>query len=351
MTPQKRTLCFALTFALLLPHLGTAVGQVPFYQGKTITIIQSRAPGGTGDGYVRSMAPFLEKYIPGNPRIAIEYMPGAGGRTQANHMYAIAKPDGLTIGSGSGGIITNGILDTVGVRYDLDKFIYLGSPRSDTQQIFATRRDAGLNTLEKLRNQAGIRIGDQSVGFTTYVDGRLFAYLIGLKEPKFIVGYSGREVDVAFVQGEIDARATPIHNVLTRNKDWIEKKLADFHAVIEVPKGDKHPQFPHLPDIETFAKSEREHKLLRMHRAFRLVGAPFFLPPGTAPDRVQILREAMRRTFNDPEFHVSYKNLVGNEAAPLTGEMQEKALKELPRDPDVVELMKKITGADPLPPR
>ena len=81
---------------------------------------------------------------------------------------------------------------------------------------------------------------------------------------------------MAFVQGEVDARATPIHNILTRNKDWIEKKLADFHAVIEVPKGDKHPQFPHLPDLETFAKSEREHKLLRMHRAFRLVGAPFF---------------------------------------------------------------------------
>jgi hypothetical protein len=167
----------------------------------------------------------------------------------------------------------------------------------------------------------------------------LFAYLIGLKEPKFVVGYSGREVDLALVRGEVDARATPIHNVLTRNRDWIEKKLVDFHAVIEVPKGDKHPQFPNLPDLETFAKTEREHKLLRMHRAFRLVGAPFFLPPGTPGDRVQILRDAMRKTFNDPEFHASYKKLVGNEAAPLTGEMQEKALRDVPRDPDVVELM------------
>jgi len=266
-------------------------------------------------------------------------------------MYGVARPDGLTIGSGSGGIITNGILDTVGVRYDLDKFIYLGSPRSDTQQIFATRKDAGLGTLEKLRTTPGIRIGDQSVGFTTYVDARLFAYLIGLKEPKFVVGYSGREVDLALIRGEVDARATPIHNVLTRNRDWIENKLVDFHAVIEVPKGDKHPQFPNLPDLETFAKSEKEHKLLRMHRAFRLVGAPFFLPPGTPSDRVQILREAMRKTFNDPEFHVSYKKLVGNEAAPLTGEMQEKALRDLTRDPEVVELMKKVTGAEPLPPR
>ena len=228
----------------------------------------------------------------------------------------------------------------------VDKFLYLGSPRSDTQQSFVTRKEAGLGSLEKLRATPGVRIGDQSVGFTTYIDGRLFAYLIGLKEPKFVVGYSGREV--ALTRGEVDARATPIHNILTRNKEWIEKKLVDFHAVIEAPKGDKHPQFPHLPDVETFAKSEREHKLLRMHRAFRLVGAPFFLPPGSPSDRVRILREAMRRTFNDPDFHASFKQLVGNEAAPLTGEMQEKALKELPRDPDVVDLMKKIIGADPL---
>ena len=297
------------------------------------------------------MIPFLEKYIPGNPHIVTDYMPGAGGRTHGNHMYSVARSDGLTIASASGSIITNGILDSVGVRYDVDKFLYLGSPRSDTQQIFVTRKEAGLGSLEKLRATPGVRIGDQSVGFTTYIDGRLFAYLIGLKEPKFVVGYSGREVDLALTRGEVDARATPIHNVLTRNKEWIEKKLVDFHAVIEVPKGDKHPQFPHLPDVETFAKSEREHQLLRMHRAFRLVGAPFFLPPGSPSDRVRILREAMRKTFNDPDFHASFKQLVGNEAAPLTGEMQEKALKELPRDPDVVDLMKKIIGADPLPAR
>ena len=186
---------------------------------------------------------------------------------------------------------------------------------------------------------------------TTYVDGRLFAYLIGLKEPTFVVGYSGREVDLALIRGEVDARATPIANVLTRNRDWVEKNLVDFHAVIEVPKGSKHPQFMHLPDLETFARSDKERKLMAMHRAFRLVGAPFFLPPGTPVERVKILREAFNKTFNDPEFHATHKKLVGNEAAPLTGEMQERAINELPRDPEVVELMKVLVGAAPLPPR
>ena len=59
----------------------------------------------------------------------------------------------------------------------------------------------------------------------------------------------------------------------------------------------------------------------------------------------------MRKTFNDPEFDGTHKKLVGAESEPLTGEMQETALKELPRDADIVDVMKKIVGAGPLPAR
>ena len=343
--------CFSLVLLALLVQSENAFAQTPFYQGKTITIIQGREPGGTGDMYVKSVIPFLQKYIPGNPSIVTEYMPGAGSRKLANHFYRQVKPDGLTIASGLAGIISSQLLGDVGVQYDVDKFIFLGSTVSVTQLIFATRKDAGLGSIEALRNRAGVRVGDQAVGTTTYSDGRMFSYLIGLKDPAFVVGYSGREVDLALLRGEVDARATPVANVLSRNRDWIDKKLVDFHAVIEVPKGAKHPQFAQLPELETFTKTDKERKLLAMHRAFRLVGAPFFLPPQTPGDRMRILREAMRKTFDDPEFDITHKKLVGAESEPLTGEMQEKALRELPRDAEIVEVMKKIVGAGPLPAR
>ncbi|MGH7928311.1 MAG: Bug family tripartite tricarboxylate transporter substrate binding protein, partial [Candidatus Binatia bacterium] len=51
-----------------------------FYEGKTVTIVQGRDPGGTGDMRVRALLPFLEKYIPGHPTIVNEYMPGGGSR-------------------------------------------------------------------------------------------------------------------------------------------------------------------------------------------------------------------------------------------------------------------------------
>ncbi len=99
--------------------------QTPFYQGKTITIIQGRDPGGTGDMRVRALFPLLHKYTPGNPMVVSEYMPGGGGRKAANHVYRSARPDGLTIGS-PGGMVSSAVLGESGVLYDLDKFFYLG---------------------------------------------------------------------------------------------------------------------------------------------------------------------------------------------------------------------------------
>jgi hypothetical protein len=66
---------------------------------------------------------------------------------------------------------------------------------------------------------------------------------------------------------------------------------------------------------------------------------------------VQIVQEAMRKTFKDPEFHKEFKKLAGDEAAPLMPEELEKAIKEIPRDPEVIELFKKLSSADALPAR
>jgi hypothetical protein len=111
-----------------------------------------------------------------------------------------------------------------------------------------------------------------------------------------------------------------------------------------------HPVFARLPDIERFTKSEKDRKLLAMQRAFVSAGTPFLLPPGTPPDKVQILRQAMRKTFADPEFYAEFKKLVGEEPTPLLPEELEKAVRDLPRDREVVELFNKLSGADALPP-
>jgi tripartite-type tricarboxylate transporter receptor subunit TctC len=338
-----------LAFLVTVP--ASVFSQTPFYHGKTITLIQSTAPGGSSDMMVKAALPYLKKHIPGEPTIVSEYMPGGGGVKAVNHIYKNVRPDGLTIGNVGGGLVANAVLGEPSVLYDIDKLIYLGSPHSHYHWVFMTRREAGLVNLEALRSASGVRLGAQSIGHSVYIVGRLFAYLIGLKEPKFVVGYSGPELDVALARGEFDARINNADTLLKRNPEWVEKGLITVHAIMEVPKGLKHDHFGRLPEVEQFARSERERKVLAMLRAFRQVGSPYILPPGTPKEQVRILQEAIVKTFKDTGFHKEYKKLTGDDPTPLMADEMDRAIKELPRDPEIVELFKKIAGGGALPPR
>ena len=173
--------------AYILFSLTSASAQTPFYQGKTITIVQGTEPGGSSDVQTRALLPYLKKHIPGEPTIVSEYMPGSGGTKAANHVFKNVRPDGLTMGRVGGGLIANAVLGEKGVLYDLSKFIYLGSPHSTYHWVFITRKEAGLKNIEALRSASGIRIGAQTVGHSNYFVGRLFALLIGFKDPKMVV--------------------------------------------------------------------------------------------------------------------------------------------------------------------
>ena len=120
-------------------------------------------------------------------------------------------------------------------------------------------------------------------------------------------GYTAQELDISLTRGELDGRANNASSVLRRNPEWFDKGIMNFHAIMEVPKGEKHPKLGHLPEIGSFARNDRENKLIAIWRAFRSVGSPYVLPPGTPKDRVAILEEAMTKTLKDPEFSPYFK--------------------------------------------
>jgi tripartite-type tricarboxylate transporter receptor subunit TctC len=338
-----------LSLFYLLSLSGRAFGQAAFYQGKTITLVRGSTPGGIGEMRVRALLPYLKKHIPGQPTILIEFMDGGGGRKAANHVFG--RSDGLTIGSTPGGILASAILGEPGVLYDLDKFIFLGSTESESHYSFLTRREAGWDSLEKLRSATGVRIGSHAVGHPIYLTGRLFAYFLDLKSPKFISSYSAPEQDVALMRGEIDARSEVSLSILKRHPDWVEKGMANLHAVIEIPKGKKISQFTHLPDIETFARTEKERGLITMFRLLRGTGSPYFIGPGTPKDRAQILQAAFRKAYDDPEFEKEYKKSIGDGPSPINPEDYQAAIREIPRGAEIIELYKKFSGGDSLPNR
>jgi tripartite-type tricarboxylate transporter receptor subunit TctC len=79
--------------------------QTDFYQGKSVTVIVSTAPGDTGDLRVKALLPFLRKDMLGNPTLVVEYMDGGGGRKAANYLFRNARADGLTVGAMGSGVV------------------------------------------------------------------------------------------------------------------------------------------------------------------------------------------------------------------------------------------------------
>ncbi|MBI2988139.1 MAG: hypothetical protein HYY45_15345 [Deltaproteobacteria bacterium] len=344
---------FFCAFLINLLIADYAFPQTAFYEGKTIKVIAAPSPGGLGDRRIRAVIPFLKKYIPGEPYIVIEYMPGAGGQKAANYVHRTARPDGLTIGFWDSGTVPAAVLGQPGVAYDIHEVIFLGAHQSGRPSVFLTRKELGLDSLEKLRAVSGLRIGAQAVGHGSYYLARIFAYLFGLREPRWVTGYSGPESDVAIVSGEIDARAVAIYGMVAARPDWVEKGLMHFHAVFEVPRGrgHPHPRFAQLPDYSNFAKSDRERKLIELYRGTQSVSHPIVLPPGTPKERVQILQEAVRKAFEDPQFYKEYEKLAGEEPRPLTPDAIERQIKDMSAEPEIVDFLKRIGGPDALPPR
>jgi tripartite-type tricarboxylate transporter receptor subunit TctC len=327
--------------------------QRDFYRGKLIRLIQDSSPGGVGQLRTQALIPVLEKHIPGNPKIVVQFMPGGGGRTAANHLYNNAANDGLTIGRVSSGLLTAALLGLPGVQYDIDRFTYLGSGMSEGSHVFFTRKEAGVDNFEKLRAVKGLRIGGQSVGHSNYVVARLFAWLLDFKEPRFVVGFSGADMDVALLQGELDARANSAETVVQRTPDFINKGLMNFHGVTEFPVGYRfnHPALANLPALHTFARTDREKKVVRMFVAFMQFTQAFVLPPGTPDDRAKILRDAFRASLKDPTFRENWKKMTQGDASPLMPEELEELVRAIPRDPEAIKLYSALAGADPLPKR
>ena len=356
MKPNTKIASAKNFYFIIAPLIGMTLGAATvraetFYEGKTVRIILGTRPGGTQDMRTRAVTSLLAEYIPGKPQILFEYMPGGGGRKAGNYVYNSAAPDGLTIANVGSSFVSYQLLDAPGVSYDIDKMTFLGSGNSKLAYVFLTRKQSGFDSLAKLRSAKGVRIGAQSVGHTIYVNGRIFAWLLGMKEPRFVTGYSGPELDRAVVAGEVDGRVNIPDTVVSRSPEWIREKLVDFHMLFEIPEGYglDHPAFANLPKLQSYAKTPLQKNILQFARAVRLTGTPYLLGPGVPQDRVQILREAFRKVLTDPRLDKIWRTFVGAPATPILAEEQEATIKKIPRDRETIEIFKQLNGPGPLP--
>src|SRR5918994_6373983 len=125
---------------LLLAALAPTVALGQYYAGKTVTIIVGYKAGGGYDATARLLARHLPKHLPGKPTVIVQNMPGANSLIAANHVYSVAKPDGLTIGTFNRNLPIAQLTGVQGVKFDMAKFAWVGSAASEST-ILAIRTD------------------------------------------------------------------------------------------------------------------------------------------------------------------------------------------------------------------
>jgi tripartite-type tricarboxylate transporter receptor subunit TctC len=288
----------AIVFAaMLLPSTGQSA---PYYEGKRVTILVGFTPGGGHDRMARILAKHLPKHIPGKPTILVDNMPGATGMIEANHVYNIAKPDGLTIGTLHGGIIFVQLAKAEGVKFDLTKYAWIGSASSEST-VLAVRTDLPFKTFKDLQ-QSKYQIVLGTTG-PADVNGQ---FPVLLKEyaginVKMITYPSSADIMLAIERKEIDGRGASYSSV----KPFIDRGLVRPLIRCRVSE----PGIENLPVDQDVTTSKIGKTVMALLNPAYVMGRPYVMPPNTPDSIVGIWREAFARVVKDPEAAAEGKKL------------------------------------------
>ncbi len=319
-------------------------GSKPFYEGKTVQLIVSSGPGATTDIAARLVGRYLGKHIPGNPGTIVQNMPGGGGLVAANHLFNIAKPDGLTILAVSRANYLDQMVGRAEVRADFRKFGWIGSFNRAPMMI-ACRTNTPYKSIAAMRAaKVPPRFGESGTGSISYVFSNLINKIFDLKI-KNVTGFgSGREIDLGMERGEADCRATSDITVI--RSPW-NRWVKDNFVTFVIQQGPEKSRL--LPPVSTVAElappeSKPLVNLMNIMLAYTEFDRPYAAPPGLPKERLQILRESFERMLKDPEFAAEAKKLLDWDGMTfLSGEQLQRKIEEtVTQPPDVIKRVKEV---------
>lgn len=345
---EKRALLLTLVLGFAVIVAGAPEVQAqgePFYKGKTIRIMVGSTAGGFYDRWGRLFAKYMGKYIPGQPEIIVQNMTGGGSVIAANHVYNVAKPDGLTLVMPLNGVYIDQFVGRKEVQFDMRKFRFIGSPVTEAI-IFYMRADApykNINDIIKAKEPP--KCGGSGTASSDYILSKVLEETVGAKF-NTVLGYAGgTEIDLAVERNEVVCRAHSMSAHFGREPfDSWHKRGFDKHLVYTSKKKD-----PRVTDAPTLNEIFDQHKVPENKRRLAQVllaagdfGRPMMVTPGTPADRVKILRDAYIKTLSDPLVREEAKK-SRMDIDPASGEELEKLVKEIfDSPPEVVERVKKI---------
>ena len=336
---KRVALAFLVTTAVLMPMLASAAEE-SFFRGKTVRINVGYAAGGGFDTYSRAVSRHLGKFIPGQPTVVVDNVPGAGGLIVANQLYKVAKPDGLTVGHFIGSLLMGQVLGQKGIEFDARKFEYVASPtRSYSVCVFT--KASGITTLEQwMAARTPPKLGGVATGTT--VPDNMIRVLKTLGLPvQLVTGYKGTaDIRLASESGELAGSCWGWTSIRSTWRKAIES--GEVSIVLQGAPAPS-PELPAVPLVMNLARTEEARRLVQaaIHDDSVTV-YQWALPPGTPKDRVHTLRKAFLDTLKDPEF-LAEAQKARLDIDPVSGEEIEKVVAGLFKlDPTLVARLREV---------
>ena len=335
----------ALAFVILVLSVGPLSAQANFFEGKTIRIVVGLPAGDAYDLYPRMLANYMGKYIPGNPNIMVQNMPGASSMIAANYIYNIAKPDGLTLGATLPSLYMDQLLGRKEVKFDWRKFGWLGSFEASNNLLYM-RSDTPFKTIHDVaKANPSPKCGSTGTGSPSYFLVKFLNEAIGSKF-EVVTGYQGgQEIDLAVERNEVVCRGFTVTTFFAREPfhSWRKK---NFVRVLFQTGKKRDPRLADTPTVgelmDEYKTPEATRRLGALAMASGEFGRPIFAGPGTPADRIKILRDAFSKSLKDAELlaEASRKRL---EIDPASGEDLDALAKEvMAANKDAIERLSKL---------
>jgi len=305
-----------------------------FYRGKQINLYIGSTPGGGYDAYARLLARKFGNYIPGNPAIIPQNMPGAGSNKLAGYMYSVAPKDGTAIGAIFSGAIVQPLFGDA-LPHDPSKFIYVGNANIEVFVCLA-RTDALVKSFKEALEKELI-LGSTNEGGSTRDFPAMLNNVLGTKF-RLVTGYPGsNEIMLAIERSEVNGTCgVGWSSVAPQRARLLDSGLARLIAQL-ASKGHRELDHMGVPLAIDFAKSDEDRKVMDLIFSQLLYGRPYVLPPGVPADRVAALRKAFVDTFRDPEI-VAEASKMKLDVDALSGqEVQAEVAKAYAMPPHIIE--------------
>jgi tripartite-type tricarboxylate transporter receptor subunit TctC len=299
-----------------------------FYKGKTVRFVVGYAPGGGYDTYTRAVARYIGGHIPGNPSIVVDNMEGAGSLLAANYMFNKAEPDGLTVGNFNSGMVTQQALDARGIRFDAQKFGWVGAPGKGWPTCMVMGF-TGMRTLDDvIKSGDKLRFGGTRAGASSDDLPKLMNALMGT-DLRVISGYKGTgPIRVALQSREINALCSGWESMRVTARALLDAQGDDklipfvFHGRVEDPEVKDLPQYTKVikgdENLAAFRAWVNQYEFQR----------PLMVPPKTPKERLLTLRTALQETLTDAQFLADARKsklVIEN----VTGQDVEGSVKEI----------------------